>query len=51
MMALLQSRIYTADGGHSFPNIYDRFAKYLSKESQILVEGRISIKEDEQPRF
>jgi DNA polymerase-3 subunit alpha len=34
-----------------FPNIYDRFAKYLSKESQILVEGRISIKEDEQPKI
>ncbi len=34
-----------------FPNIYERFAKYLSKESQIIVEGKISIKEDEQPKI
>ncbi len=34
-----------------FPNIYERFARFLSGESQILVEGKISLKEDEQPKI
>ena len=34
-----------------FPNIYERFARYLSNEKQIIVEGRISVKEDEQPKI
>jgi DNA polymerase-3 subunit alpha len=34
-----------------FPNIYERFASFLSNESQIIVEGKISVKEDEQPKI
>ncbi|MCX7774046.1 MAG: DNA polymerase III subunit alpha [Clostridia bacterium] len=34
-----------------FPNIYEQYTRLLSTESQILVEGRISIKEDEQPKI
>ncbi|MGI6084137.1 MAG: DNA polymerase III subunit alpha [Acetivibrionales bacterium] len=34
-----------------FPNIYERFARLLSSENQIIVEGRISVKEDEQPKI
>ena len=34
-----------------FPNIYERFARFLSNEKQIIVEGKISVKEDEQPKI
>ena len=34
-----------------FPNVYERFARFLSNDSQIIVEGRISVKEDEQPKI
>ncbi len=34
-----------------FPNIYERFASLLANESQIIVEGKISVKEDEQPKI
>jgi len=34
-----------------FPNVYERYARYLSNDSQIIVEGRISVKEDEQPKI
>ncbi len=34
-----------------FPNIYEQYARFLSNDSQILVEGKISVKEDEQPKI
>ncbi len=34
-----------------FPNIYERFARFLSNDKQIIVEGKISVKEDEQPKI
>jgi DNA polymerase-3 subunit alpha len=33
-----------------FPNIYEQFSKWIAIDSQIWVEGKINIKEDEQPR-
>ena len=34
-----------------FPNIYEEYANLLSNESQVIVEGRISLKEEEQPKI
>lgn len=34
-----------------FPNVYEKYAPYLADDSQIIVEGNISIKEDEQPKI
>ncbi len=34
-----------------FPNIYDEYASLLAGDSQIIVEGRISLKEEEQPKI
>jgi DNA polymerase-3 subunit alpha len=34
-----------------FPKIYEQYAALLSNDSQILVEGNISVKEDEQPKI
>lgn len=34
-----------------FPNIYEQSARFFSPDSQIIIEGRISIKEDEQPKI
>jgi DNA polymerase-3 subunit alpha len=34
-----------------FPNIYEQFAKWIAIDSQIWVEGKINIKEDEQPKI
>ena len=34
-----------------FPNVYEKFAHYLAADSQIIVEGNISVKEDEQPKI
>jgi DNA polymerase-3 subunit alpha len=34
-----------------FPNIFEQNARFLTNDSQIIVEGRISVKEDEQPKI
>lgn len=34
-----------------FPNIFEQYANLLADDSQIIVEGRISIKEEEQPKI
>ncbi len=34
-----------------FPNIYEQFSKWIAIDSQIWVEGKINIKEDEQPKI
>ena len=34
-----------------FPNIYEQYARLLANDSQIIVEGNISVKEDEQPKI
>ena len=34
-----------------FPNIYEQNARLLSNDSQLLVEGHISVKEEEQPKI
>ncbi len=34
-----------------FPNVYEKYASFLTNDSQIIVEGRISVKEEEQPKI
>jgi len=34
-----------------FPNIFEQYANLLADDSQIIVEGRISVKEEEQPKI
>jgi DNA polymerase-3 subunit alpha len=34
-----------------FPTVYNRFSGLLEDESMVLINGRISIKEDEQPKI
>lgn len=34
-----------------FPNIYEQFTKFISIEAQVWIEGKINLKEDEQPKI
>ena len=34
-----------------FPNIYEQFTKFIETDAQVWVEGRINLKEDEQPKI
>lgn len=34
-----------------FPNVYEQYARLLSNDSPIIVEGNISVKEEEQPKI
>jgi len=34
-----------------FPNVYEQYAKFLAVDSQVWVEGRINLKEDEQAKI
>lgn len=34
-----------------FPNVYEQYARFLAADSQVWVEGRINLKEDEQPKI
>lgn len=34
-----------------FPNVYEQYSRFLEQDSQIWVEGRINLKEDEQPKI